>query len=671
MDHDAPIRSDSIAPMTRGYRPALDGVRALAVLAVISYHLGLPVSGGFLGVDVFFVLSGYLITDLLLAEHDESGRVRLGRFWARRARRLLPALLVVVAACAVEISRNEPLLGLGPRRADMLATLAYYANWHFIATDQSYFATYTGASPLRHMWSLAIEEQFYLVWPLLLVGLLRLTRQAIWLRVLAVGVAAGASALALAMEYNVANPSRAYLGTDGRAHELLIGAVLAFAVQSGCLSRLRRLNRVVPMSSLILFAAALGAIAVVPDTTPAYYRGGSVAFCLVIALLLLTIETDPSGEVARLLSRRPLVLVGRISYGLYLWHWPVILWLHAPDGSWLRRLASIALIFGAATLSYVVVEAPARRGRMPWVRGSTRRLAIAVPLALAAVAGLAVAATASSDVKIVKQLADQSVRACPPGGPGWCVRAPRPHPGAVLIAVIGDSTSLALDPGMRAEAARRGFGYVQAGRNGCTFLPLAMQADDPAMTGTAKACAAGAMPLLNHLSSQMHPDVWLVSDRLLRFWLHEGGRRYPIGSPQHDVAVARALRRTLVALTASGGKVALLETLPDGQEVDCGLQSRRRTCGAGSTSLADQNTEQVNVLLRAVAAELPKRVSFVPTGDLVCAGPDGQCVPLQNGVVIRYDGVHYTGRFSRQVVPLILNRLSAAGIALPGSAGVG
>jgi peptidoglycan/LPS O-acetylase OafA/YrhL len=657
--------------MTRGYRPALDGIRALAVVAVICYHVGLPVSGGFLGVDVFFVLSGYLITELLLAEHEASGRVRLGRFWARRARRLLPALLLVVAACALEVARNEPLLGLGPRRSDMLATLAYYANWHFIATDQSYFAAYTGASPLRHMWSLAIEEQFYVAWPLLLVALLRLTRRARWFRVVAVCATASASALALAVEYDVANPSRAYLGTDARAHELLIGAGLAFAIQSGRLDRLRRLGRVVPLASTVLLAATVGAIILVPDTTPAYYRGGSVVFCSLVALLLLTVEVEPRGEVARLLSIRPFVLVGRISYGVYLWHWPLTLWLHAPDGGWQRKSACLGLTFVAAALSYVLVEAPVRRGRLPWVGNSNKRLAVAVPLSLAVVAGLAVAATASSDIRIAEQLADQSVSACPRSGPGWCVRTPRPSPGGMVIAVVGDSTSLALDPGMRAEAERRGFGYVQGGRNGCSFLPLPLQADARARTGEADACAKGAMPLLAGISSQLHPDVWVVSDRLIRFRLHAGGARHPIGSPQHDAAVARALRTTLEALTASGAKVALLQTLPDGQEVDCALHRRGRTCGAVSTSLADPDTQRANALLRSAANAMTGRVAVVPIGDLVCAASHAQCAPVQRGLVIRYDGVHYTGRFSRQVVPLILDRVTAAGIKLPAAAGMG
>jgi peptidoglycan/LPS O-acetylase OafA/YrhL len=184
---------------TLRYRPALDGVRAIAVLAVIVYHLNTHLPGGFLGVDVFFVLSGYLITTLLLRELAATGSVRLSQFWARRARRLLPAVLLLLAVVAIVVARSAPLSTLAARRDDMLSTLLYVANWHFIASDQSYFTIYTGASPLRHMWSLAIEEQFYLLWPLLLLGAWRLfggsRRLLLWL----IGAGIAVSTLAMVL----------------------------------------------------------------------------------------------------------------------------------------------------------------------------------------------------------------------------------------------------------------------------------------------------------------------------------------------------------------------------------------------------------------------------------------------------------------------------------------
>ena len=208
-----------------GYRPALDGVRAVAVLAVIVYHLGYPwMPGGFLGVDVFFVLSGYLITTLLLLEHDGAGRINLRAFWFRRARRLLPAVFLMLLFVTWHVAVTAPPFERPWRRQDILWTLIYGANWHFIASDQGYFAQFTSASPLRHTWSLAIEEQFYLFWPALLLVVCSRGRRAV---AILCGAGIVASVAASMWLFNPADPSRSYYGTDARMHELLIGALLA------------------------------------------------------------------------------------------------------------------------------------------------------------------------------------------------------------------------------------------------------------------------------------------------------------------------------------------------------------------------------------------------------------------------------------------------------------
>src|SRR3954452_22304186 len=213
------------------YRPALDGVRALAVLAIIAFHTTTVLPGGFMGIDVFFVLSGYLITTLLLRERARAGRIRLGQFWARRARRLLPALLVVVTTVALADWLTAPIDRLDARRGDLLASLLYYANWHFVSVEENYFAIYQGASPLRHIWSLGVEEQYYLLWPLLLIALMLLLAGRLR-SLLAVCLGGAAlSAVAMAALYDPAYPERAYFGTDARAHQLLIGAALAVLMQ--------------------------------------------------------------------------------------------------------------------------------------------------------------------------------------------------------------------------------------------------------------------------------------------------------------------------------------------------------------------------------------------------------------------------------------------------------
>jgi peptidoglycan/LPS O-acetylase OafA/YrhL len=208
------------------YQPALDGLRALAVAAVIAYHLGYPwARGGYLGVDTFFVLSGYLITTLLLSESRASGHIDLPAFWIRRARRLLPALLLVLAAIAVYAAWATPTEAQASLRADGLFALFYSANWHFIADNNSYFDLFASPSLLEHTWSLAIEEQFYVVWPLVVAACLYLGRGR--RRVLVVVATAAALASVALMAALASDPTRAYFGTDTRVHSLLFGALLA------------------------------------------------------------------------------------------------------------------------------------------------------------------------------------------------------------------------------------------------------------------------------------------------------------------------------------------------------------------------------------------------------------------------------------------------------------
>ncbi|MBI1845232.1 MAG: acyltransferase, partial [Actinobacteria bacterium] len=264
-----------------GYQPALDGLRGLAVFAVLAYHGGISgARGGFLGVDVFFVLSGYLITALLVQEWGQTGRIDIRAFWVRRVKRLMPALIMLaVAMVGWLFLLAEPAERSG-LRLDILASLGYVANWRFVVSGQSYFAQFANPSPLRHTWSLAVEEQWYLIWPLVVWAGLRVTRGRLGrLTLLVVGAAMG-SAVWAAVLWGNGDLSRIYYGTDTRAQELLMGAGLALLLAKVTFSpRLRWLFDAMGVAAL---GALVSGAVLVHDTSPWLYRGGLLGTSLVV-----------------------------------------------------------------------------------------------------------------------------------------------------------------------------------------------------------------------------------------------------------------------------------------------------------------------------------------------------------------------------------------------------
>jgi peptidoglycan/LPS O-acetylase OafA/YrhL len=656
------------------YRPALDGVRAVAVLAVIAYHVtSKRPTGGFLGVDVFFVLSGYLITTLLLRGHARSGRIRLSEFWARRARRLLPGVMLLVAACAVVIASSAPVATVPARRSDLLATLLYYANWHFIASDQSYFAMFTGASPLRHAWSLAIEEQFYLVWPLVVLIVLYLAagRRRILFALIVLGI--GVSVARMASLYDAANPSRSYYGTDTRAHALLIGAALAvLLLRRPALLTHARARAAATWLGPVMVLAVLAAFATVGEESYFYYHGGSALFALAVAAALWVIEAVPGSIPGSVLSWAPLRWVGRVSYGLYLWHWPMGIWLSAPSlglADRPRQVLEVALTFAAATASFYLVEWPVRRGVVPWLRLSRIRLAVVAPVALAVVAGLALKCT-SLGAPLARQIAETSYAACPPGSPSagstyfaWCSRTAPAKPDSTVVATIGDSTSRVLDPGMRRLARARGWRYIQAGIGGCSILPLTLpRARSESRIAFARDCLKYVPTTLAQVTAAYHPDIWIVADRYPGIPLLQDGRFLTVGDPRRAKIVATAMRSTLQKLTANGARVVIVAALPPGEPVECATQRPApRSCSSVGYTTAEPQASTLNSEYRRASGYFPGKVTVVSVDDVLC--PRGRCLAVIDGTVARYDTLHYTVPFSRKIVPVIVARAERAGIA--------
>lgn len=399
-----------------GYLPGLDGIRALAVIGVLLYHADLDwIPGGYLGVDVFFVLSGFLITTLILEEFDRSGRVNFPRFYLGRVRRLVPPLalvLLVVSLAAVLVYRDAA----HQVARDALASTFYVNNWWYVLAHQSYFE-FIGRPPLlKHLWSLAVEEQFYLVWPAiayLVVRRYRRTGLAITALALALASTAWMIAMSTANGYPVyADPSRAYFGTDSHAMGLLIGAALATAWRPG------RLRSSIPRGAaglitgigLAALVAVVGFFLFVGEFTPWMYRGGFLVLAIVVALLVAA-ATHPASPLGSWLGTQPWRYIGQRSYGLYLWHWPIFMVtrpeLDIPLSGLPLLILRLALTFAVAELSFRYLEMPIRRGAVDrWVArfkvatGEVRaRMRLQAVLATVASAG-AVAVLAAALVSV-------------------------------------------------------------------------------------------------------------------------------------------------------------------------------------------------------------------------------------------------------------------------------
>jgi peptidoglycan/LPS O-acetylase OafA/YrhL len=447
--------------VTGRHLPALNGLRGIAVMGVVAYHFQLGwASGGYLGVDLFFVLSGFLITSLLLEEWTGVGRISLVAFWGRRAKRLLPALFLVVAALGLYLIGNalfggpgaNGLVDLSGLRGDAIWTLLYANNWHLIYAHQSYFAQFSTPSPLQHTWSLAIEEQFYLIWPFVLLLLLRFARGA-WRAagaVLTVSLGVLSSVLMAALFQPGADPSRIYYGTDTRLFDLMAGATLAFLAasrrQPNAHAR-RTLHVLAPAAAVVLavFWATAGTSGGLP--TDFMFEGGFLICAALAALVIADARLTEPGRFSRALAWPPLHFIGTISYGIYLWHWPVIVYLSGTrtglPGLPLD-LVRIAVTLALATASYYMVERPIRlarpRGLLRWWGAPLAGVLSAVIIVVATVPAVAdptnvVGTTHLASVK------DQSV----PGSGGYARQVPirltaPPTPSDPLrVTVLGDS----------------------------------------------------------------------------------------------------------------------------------------------------------------------------------------------------------------------------------------
>ena len=374
------LGTQSSVPTRNG---ALDGMRAFAVVAVLVFHLAPNrLRSGFLGVDVFMALSGFIVTELLVRERERRGRLRVAAFWGRRFRRLVPPLMLLVACVAIWVRLTGPATLVPSVRAQGLAALVYVTNWRLVVDGVSYQGAIGAGSPLVHLWSLAVEEQFYLVWPIALAAVLWLGRgRRLPAFVLAVAGAV-ASAITMAVLYHPGHdPLRVYYGTDTRAQAFLLGAAAALAAPY-LRDRHRRAVATAGFGSLIVVAAMM-----FTDAPDLLYRGGFalVALCASLAAVATTV----SGPLERGLNRSALRGLGRVSYGVYLWHWPAITLL-TPERTSLSGApllgARLAVTAAGTAISWVLIERPFagwRPRRVAWSgaisMGTASALLVALP----------------------------------------------------------------------------------------------------------------------------------------------------------------------------------------------------------------------------------------------------------------------------------------------------
>lgn len=638
----------------------LDGLRGLAVLAVVVYHFEpswLP--GGFIGVDIFFVLSGFLISSLLLRERIGNGSIDFARFFIRRLRRLMPAVLVLLVALSVYAITWADPVELSRLRRHGLATLAYVSNWVFITDGTTYTDILAGASPLRHVWSLAIEEQLYVV---LAVGVLAVaavgspSRLRHRFGVLAAVVALASATWMVWLSLSGASTERTYFGTDTRAHAMLVGAVIGAALlgRPTADSRLVRLGGRTGLAVLVV-VALYGA-----EDALWLHRGGFLVVAIAAGALVIAGASDPAMRTS--LSVRPLVAVGAVSYGLYLWHWPVLVIFDQQrtglDGVTLT-LFRLALSVAAATLSYVAVERPIRAGAIG--RRWGRRSAVPALAALACVVALLVQATvvpsfdegpvAGVDGSPASPAARPQAPGVDPGGaPSDTVAgaADVGAPPAVAVspavprrlAVLGDSVVHTIIGG---EVSAVGMQFSPWTPDRTTFDPQLVEVTSIAKPGCSflphEIAILEANGSYSHASMERFCDDWrtelttaLGSADLLMVHLSNDledrwidGELFPFGTPEYFELLGDLLDEVLTNARAAGVPLLLVASAP-------------RARPTWSDDVGDREREVASFYRRW--ADPHDDVTTVDLGALVC--PDGTCPEEADDLGWRWDGRHYT-----------------------------
>ncbi len=689
------------AELTRGHIGGLDGIRALSVLAIIAFHSGLSwIPGGYYGVDAFFVLSGFLITSLLLGEWGASGTIGLRHFWGRRARRLLPALFLLVTVIGIVMATLPGVFSTSGAFENALSTVFYASNWYQIHAGVPYFSLSSQPSPWVHTWSLAIEEQFYLVWPIVVLVVLgfgagrggtspswrdrvrlfvpgpapidpeRAKRRRLVLLFVLVCVGALASAVLMAHLAPHGYDARAYYGTDTRAQALLVGAAIAVGLTLwGQASRRPRCVRLASGLALAGVAGTAALWATTAETSTFAFRGGFLTASLAAGAVVLGCVVAPRSLVVRLLELRPLPQLGRISYGIYLWYWPILLVTSGRRldwGTYQLFVLRVVLTVAIAALSYELVEKPVRHGALRrW------RMAMVAPVGAAAALGAVlvstlvpvgatalqgeqlhapvVGRTAGPTVQPMSghQLVVDSVNArtsqgrTSAGAPATSDvnrAAPASTSKPVKVLLVGDSLAGSLGVGLALEAKQYGVEVVNEGMPSCS---VSMQGEVQVLwytvlPGPPCDVAGNADSLLSTWRQWVdayNPDVVVYLARGETFNQQVDGAWQNLGEPTFDSYVNSRFTSAADVLGSRGAAVVFL-TVP---YFDSGVS------GAG-TPWPEDNPLRVdtdNTIMQDVAAASSGNVYVFDLNAVV--SPGGHYSPTVGPVNVRCgDGVHFS-----------------------------
>ena len=670
--------SDSAEP-AHAYRPHLDGLRAVAVYLVVLFHAGSDrFAGGYIGVDVFFVLSGFLVTQLLLRDIAAKGTIRFGRFYSRRFRRLLPAAFVTLLVTAVVYTAISSRLEVSNAVGSFKAAFLYSANWYFIHQARGYFGADISANPVLHFWSLAVEEQFYLLWPLALGSLFLLTRRldtAGRMRVIRAIVAVGVLVSALrALSLRTSNPDRAYYGTDARAYELLAGALLALVpTLFVSATRYRRLMRIVTTASV----AALVVIASSYVHFDVIRRG--IAVTITTCVILVAIEAAEGGFVKRVLSSRTVVYLGKISYGTYLWHWLVILVVLRSFAPSPLATAAIACLVATAlaALSFELLEHPVRTsGLLDRHRGTVIALGLTISVVSAVVLIPKVVDPSHASTSGTRNVLSRGLTPVPKHLDLGTARILKPlagcsgrpvgdcalvHGTGRKVLLVGDSHAWAMAPLFVEIARRENLTLAVAADAGCPWQ------SHLSTERKFHSCNGWNEDLYGRILPAFDPDVIIIVNLA---YGSPGDYRYFVGADRARLGfepVAAATRTSIAALRSDSRDVVIVEPLPLPLRPNPDFDPL--TCLSRATVLEECRYQarpapsRLELLYRRIAKRDPK-VWSLDLDKVVCP-LFPTCDPMIGGLIVKLDKQHVTKAFALSLAPVVDTYLKSVGILRP------